>query len=46
MFEGMKEYSGVDGKIRILRKEKKMESMNKYDVREGINKFVGSEMIK
>jgi len=46
LFEGMKAYRGVDGKIRIFRPEKNMERMNQSAVRAGLPTFVGSELIK
>jgi len=46
LFEGMKAYRGVDGKIRIFRPEKNMERMNQSAVRAGLPTFDGSELIK
>jgi branched-chain amino acid aminotransferase len=46
LFEGMKAYRGVDGKIRIFRPEKNMERMNQSALRAGLPTFDGENLIK
>ncbi|XP_011139184.1 branched-chain-amino-acid aminotransferase, cytosolic [Harpegnathos saltator] len=46
LFEGMKAYRGVDGKIRLFRPELNMERMNNSAVRSGLPAFRGDELIK
>ncbi|PNF21393.1 Branched-chain-amino-acid aminotransferase, cytosolic [Cryptotermes secundus] len=46
LFEGMKAYRGVDGKIRIFRPEKNMERMNQSALRAGLPTFDGENFIK
>ncbi|PSN40393.1 Branched-chain-amino-acid aminotransferase [Blattella germanica] len=46
LFEGMKAYRGVDGKIRIFRPEMNMERMNRSAVRAGLPTFDGESLIK
>lgn len=46
LFEGMKAYRGVDGRIRIFRPELNMERMNNSALRSGLPTFNGDEMIK
>jgi len=46
LFEGMKAYRGVDGKIRLFRPELNMERMNNSAVRAGLPPFRGEELIK
>lgn len=46
LFEGMKAYRGVDGKIRLFRPELNMERMNASAVRCGLPTFNGTELIK
>lgn len=46
MFEGLKAYRGVDGKIRIFRPELNMERMNSSAMRTGLSVFIGEELIK
>ncbi|XP_014484970.1 PREDICTED: branched-chain-amino-acid aminotransferase, cytosolic [Dinoponera quadriceps] len=46
LFEGMKAYRGVDGKIRLFRPELNMERMNNSAVRSGLPVFRGDELIK
>lgn len=46
MFEGMKAYRGVDGKIRMFRPELNMERMNNSAIRVGLPAFRGDELIK
>lgn len=46
MFEGLKAYRGVDGKIRIFRPELNMERMNNSAMRTGLPVFIGEELIK
>ncbi|KAL0114980.1 hypothetical protein PUN28_010505 [Cardiocondyla obscurior] len=46
LFEGMKAYRGVDGKIRLFRPELNMERMNNSAVRSGLPPFRGEELIK
>ncbi|XP_026277825.1 branched-chain-amino-acid aminotransferase, cytosolic [Frankliniella occidentalis] len=46
LFEGMKAYRGVDGRIRLFRPEKNMERMNRSAVRSGLPTFSGEELIK
>ncbi|XP_058789122.1 branched-chain-amino-acid aminotransferase, cytosolic [Phymastichus coffea] len=46
LFEGMKAYRGVDGKIRLFRPEMNMERMNASAVRSGLPTFNGNELIK
>ncbi|TGZ53132.1 Branched-chain-amino-acid aminotransferase [Temnothorax longispinosus] len=46
LFEGMKAYRGVDGKIRLFRPELNMERMNNSAIRVGLPPFRGEELIK
>lgn len=46
LFEGMKAYRGVDGKIRIFRPDMNMERMNSSAIRSGLPTFSGPEFIK
>ncbi|XP_043799897.1 branched-chain-amino-acid aminotransferase, cytosolic [Apis laboriosa] len=46
LFEGLKAYRGVDGKIRIFRPELNMERMNNSAMRTGLPVFIGEELIK
>ncbi|XP_043267365.1 branched-chain-amino-acid aminotransferase, cytosolic isoform X3 [Venturia canescens] len=46
LFEGMKAYRGVDGKIRIFRPDMNMERMNSSAIRSGLPTFSGPELIK
>lgn len=46
LFEGMKAYRGVDGKIRLFRPELNMERMNNSAARIGLPPFNGEELIK
>uniref|UniRef100_A0ABD2W856 Branched-chain-amino-acid aminotransferase n=1 Tax=Trichogramma kaykai TaxID=54128 RepID=A0ABD2W856_9HYME len=46
LFEGMKAYRGVDGKIRIFRPDMNMERMNASAVRSGLPQFNGIELIR
>lgn len=46
LFEGLKAYRGVDGKIRIFRPELNMERMNNSAMRTGLPTFIGEELIK
>lgn len=46
LFEGMKAYRGVDGKIRLFRPELNMERMNASAARCGLPQFSGSELIR
>ncbi|XP_033216893.1 branched-chain-amino-acid aminotransferase, cytosolic isoform X2 [Belonocnema kinseyi] len=46
LFEGMKAYRGVDGKIRIFRPEMNMDRMNTSAMRSGLPTFNGIELIK
>ncbi|XP_003693821.1 branched-chain-amino-acid aminotransferase, cytosolic [Apis florea] len=46
LFEGLKAYRGVDGKIRIFRPELNMERMNSSAMRTGLPVFIGEELIK
>ncbi|XP_015600591.1 branched-chain-amino-acid aminotransferase, cytosolic isoform X2 [Cephus cinctus] len=46
LFEGMKAYRGIDGKIRIFRPELNMERMNTSAIRSGLPTFNGNELIK
>ncbi|KAH0954767.1 hypothetical protein HN011_008319 [Eciton burchellii] len=46
LFEGMKAYRGVDGKIRLFRPELNMERMNNSALRSGLPSFRGEELIK
>ncbi|XP_036140729.1 branched-chain-amino-acid aminotransferase, cytosolic isoform X2 [Monomorium pharaonis] len=46
LFEGMKAYRGVDGKIRLFRPELNMERMNNSAVKSGLPSFGGEELIK
>lgn len=46
LFEGMKAYRGVDGKIRLFRPELNMERMNNSAVGSGLPSFNGNELIK
>lgn len=46
LFEGMKAYRGVDGKIRIFRPEMNMERMNQTALRAGLPTFDGANLIK
>lgn len=46
LFEGLKAYRGVDGKIRIFRPELNMERMNNSATRTGLPTFIGEELIK
>ncbi|XP_033326902.1 branched chain amino acid transaminase isoform X2 [Megalopta genalis] len=46
LFEGMKAYRGVDGKIRIFRPDLNMERMNRSAMRTGLPTFLADELIK
>lgn len=46
LFEGMKAYRGVDGKIRLFRPEMNMERMNNSAIRSGLPTFNGNELIQ
>lgn len=46
LFEGMKAYRGVDGKIRIFRPNMNMHRMNLAAKRSGLPTFEGEEFIK
>ncbi|XP_053977866.1 branched-chain-amino-acid aminotransferase, cytosolic [Hylaeus volcanicus] len=46
LFEGLKAYRGVDGKIRVFRPELNMERMNNSAIRSGMPTFAGDELIK
>lgn len=46
LFEGMKAYRGVDGKIRLFRPDLNMERMNRSALRLGLPTFDGRELIK
>ncbi|XP_069679436.1 branched-chain-amino-acid aminotransferase, cytosolic isoform X1 [Periplaneta americana] len=46
LFEGMKAYRGVDGKIRIFRPDMNMERMNRSALRAGLPTFDGEQLIK
>ncbi|XP_067214671.1 branched-chain-amino-acid aminotransferase, cytosolic isoform X2 [Linepithema humile] len=46
LFEGMKAYRGVDGKIRLFRPELNMERMNNSAIKVGLPPFRGEELIK
>lgn len=46
LFEGMKAYRGIDGKIRMFRPELNMERMNNSAMRSGLPTFHGDELIK
>lgn len=46
LFEGMKAYRGVDGKIRLFRPELNMERMNNSAIKMGLPLFRGEELIK
>ncbi|XP_034193630.2 branched chain amino acid transaminase [Osmia lignaria lignaria] len=46
LFEGLKAYRGVDGKIRIFRPDLNMERMNSTAIRTGLPTFIGDELIK
>ena len=46
LFEGLKAYRGVDGKIRMFRPELNMERMNSSATRTGLPTFIGEELIK
>lgn len=46
LFEGMKAYRGVDGKIRIFRPEMNMARMNASAISSGLPTFDSEEMIK
>ncbi|XP_012279650.1 branched-chain-amino-acid aminotransferase, cytosolic isoform X2 [Orussus abietinus] len=46
LFEGLKAYRGVDGKIRIFRPELNMERMNASASRCGLPTFSGQDLIK
>lgn len=46
LFEGMKAYRGVDGKIRLFRPEMNMHRMNLTAKRSGLPSFDGEEAIK
>ncbi|XP_076249311.1 branched chain amino acid transaminase isoform X2 [Calliopsis andreniformis] len=46
LFEGLKAYRGVDGKIRLFRPELNMERMNHSAIRTGLPTFSGDELIK
>uniref|UniRef100_T1PBX0 Branched-chain-amino-acid aminotransferase n=2 Tax=Musca domestica TaxID=7370 RepID=T1PBX0_MUSDO len=46
LFEGMKAYRGVDGKIRIFRPDMNMHRMNLAAKRSGLPTFEGEEFIK
>ncbi|XP_055389618.1 branched-chain-amino-acid aminotransferase, cytosolic [Condylostylus longicornis] len=46
LFEGMKAYRGVDGKIRLFRPEMNMKRMNLTAKRSGLPTFEGHEFVK
>ncbi|XP_031838873.1 branched chain amino acid transaminase isoform X2 [Nomia melanderi] len=46
LFEGLKAYRGVDGKIRMFRPDLNMERMNNSAMRTGLPTFNGEELIK
>lgn len=46
LFEGMKAYRGVDGRIRIFRPNMNMNRMNLSAKRSGLPTFDGDELIK
>lgn len=46
LFEGMKAYRGVDGRIRVFRPNMNMNRMNLSAKRSGLPTFDGDEMIK
>ncbi|XP_076664341.1 branched chain amino acid transaminase [Andrena cerasifolii] len=46
LFEGLKAYRGVDGKVRLFRPELNMERMNGSAMRTGLPTFIGDELIK
>lgn len=46
LFEGMKSYRGVDGRIRIFRPNMNMNRMNLSAKRSGLPTFDGDEMIR
>ena len=46
LFEGLKSYRGVDGKVRIFRPDLNMQRMNLSAQRAGLPTFDGVEMIK
>ncbi|XP_011501274.1 PREDICTED: branched-chain-amino-acid aminotransferase, cytosolic isoform X1 [Ceratosolen solmsi marchali] len=46
LFEGMKAYRGIDGKIRVFRPEMNMDRMNASALRSGLPTFNGMELIK
>lgn len=46
LFEGMKAYRGVDGKIRIFRPEMNMARMNRSAISSGLPSFDGDEFVK
>ncbi|XP_034240326.1 branched-chain-amino-acid aminotransferase, cytosolic [Thrips palmi] len=46
LFEGMKAYRGVDGRIRVFRPEMNMDRMNRSAARAGLPTFSGPELIK
>lgn len=46
LFEGLKAYRGVDGKIRLFRPDLNMDRMNSSAMRTGLPTFLGDELIK
>lgn len=46
LFEGLKSYRGVDGKIRLFRPEMNADRMNASALRSGLPTFSGPELIK
>jgi len=46
LFEGMKAYRGVDGKIRIFRPDMNMNRMNLAAQRSGLPTFEGKEFVQ
>ncbi|XP_043259496.1 branched-chain-amino-acid aminotransferase, cytosolic isoform X1 [Colletes gigas] len=46
LFESLKAYRGVDGKIRIFRPQLNMERMKNSAIRTGLPTFIGEELIK
>ncbi|XP_045469538.1 branched-chain-amino-acid aminotransferase, cytosolic isoform X2 [Harmonia axyridis] len=46
LFEGMKAYRGVDGKIRLFRPDLNMDRMNSSALSSGLPTFYGEELIK
>ncbi|KAI4497681.1 hypothetical protein M0802_007221 [Mischocyttarus mexicanus] len=46
LFEGMKAYRGVDGKIRLFRPDMNMERMNNSAIGSGLPTFNGNELIQ